>query len=96
MTKKSLLDFFQLFVTNDMLEAITEKAKMFAQQYIDSHESARRSRVQQWVRSAHVHDVAGLKKFLAIVIIMGLISYPSVEDYWVISWPFATPTFSST
>ena len=51
--------------------------------------------MQQWVRSAHVHDVAELKKFLAMVIIMGLISYPSIEDYWVISWPLATPTFSS-
>lgn len=95
MTEKSPLDFFQLFVTDDMLEAITEQTKLFAQQYIDSHELARRSRVQQWVRSAHVHDVAELKKFLAMVIIMGLISYPSIEDYWVTSWPFATPTFSS-
>ena len=81
MTEKSPLDFFQLFVTDEMLEAITEQTKLFAQQYIDSHEFARRSRVQQWVRSAHVHDVAELKKFLAMVIIMGLISYPSIEDY---------------
>ena len=95
MTEKSLQDLFQLFVTDDMLEVITEQTKLFAQQYINSHELAQQSRVQQRVRSAHVHDVAELKKFLAMVMIMGLISYPYIEDYWVTSWPFATPTFSS-
>ena len=39
--------------------------------------------------------MAELKKFLALIIIMGLISYPSIEDYWVTSWPFAISTFSS-
>ena len=88
MTEKFLLDFFQLFVTDDMLEAITEQTKLFAQQYIDSHELAQRSRVQQWVWYAHVHEVVELKKFLAMVITMGLISYPSIEEYRVTSWPF--------
>ena len=58
MTEKSPPDLFQLFVTDDMLEAIIKQTKLFAQQYMDSHELARRSRMQQWVRSAHVHDVA--------------------------------------
>ena len=93
MTNKTPIDFFQLFVTDDMLEAIVEQTNLFAQQYIDSHELSRRSRVQQWAKSPH--DVVELKKFLALIIIMGLISYPSIEDYWVTSWPFATPTFSS-
>ena len=92
MTNKTPIDFFQLFVTDDILEAIVEQTNLFAQQYIDSHELSRRSRVQQWAKSPH--DVVELKKFLALIIIMGLISYPSIEDYWV-SWPFATPTFSS-
>ena len=93
MTNKAPIDFFQLFVTDDMLEAIVEQTNLFAQQYIDSHELSRRSRVQQWAKSPH--DVVELKKFLALIILMGLISYPSIEDYWVTSWPFATSTFSS-
>ena len=86
MTNKYPIDFFQLLITTEMLEAIVEQTNLCAQQFMDSHELTRRSRVQQWPRSPH--DVAELKKFLALVIIMGLVSYPSTEDCWVTSWPF--------
>ena len=93
MTNKSPLDFFQLFITDSILETVVAQTNLFAQQYLDSHELKQRSRVQQWVKSPH--NMAELKKFLALIIIMGLISYPSIEDYWVTSWPFAISTFSS-
>ena len=93
MTNKAPIDFFQLFFTDRILESIVEQTNLFAQQYMEGHELSRRSRVQQWVRS--VHDLAELKRFLALIIIMGLISFPSIEDCWVTSWPFATFTFSS-
>ena len=93
MTNKSPIDFFQLFLTDDILQMVVEQTNLFAEQFIDTHELARRSRVQQWGRSSH--DIDELKRFLALVIIMGLVSYPSIEDSWVTSWPFATATFSS-
>lgn len=93
MTNKSPLDFFQLFITDSILETVVAQTNLFAQQYLDSHELKQRSRVQQWVKSPH--NMAELRKFLALIIIMGLISYPSIEDYWVTSWPFAISTFSS-
>ena len=86
------IDFFQLFVTDAMLEVV-EQTNLFAQQFFDSHDLTQRSRVQQWGRSPH--DLVELKKFLAMTIIMGLINYPCTEDCWVTSWPFATVTFSS-
>ena len=93
MTNKAPIDFFQLFITDTIVESIVEQTNLFAQQYMDSHELSRRSRVQQWGRS--VHNMAELKRFFALVVLMGLINFPSIEDCWVTSWPFATLTFSS-
>jgi len=39
-------------------------------------------------------NVAELK-FLAIVIVMGFVVLPQIEDAWSTKWPFAMPTFSS-
>ena len=93
MTNKAPIDFFQLFFTDIILKSIVDQTNLFAQQYMEGHELSHRSRVQQWVCS--VHDLAELKRFLALIIIMGLISFPSIKDCWVTSWPFATFTFSS-
>ena len=93
MTNKSPIDFLQLLITDEMLEAIVVQTNLFAEQFIDKHELSSRSRVQQCNWSPH--DVAELRKFLALVVIMGLVPYPCIEDSWVTSWPFATTTFSS-
>ena len=93
MTNKAPIAFFQLFFTDSIQKSIVEQTNLFAQQYMEGHELSRHSRVQQWVRS--VHDLAELKRFLALIIIMGLISFPSTEDCWVTLWPFASFTFSS-
>ena len=93
MTNKSPIDFLQLLLTDDLPHTIVEQTNLFADQFIGAHELARRSRVHQWHFSSH--NVEELRKSLAMVIIMGLISYPSIEDPWVTSWPFATTTFSS-
>ena len=66
MANKNPIDFFQLFVTDAMLEVVVEQTNLFAQQFIDSHDLTRRSRVQQWGRSPH--DLVELKKFLAMTI----------------------------
>ena len=44
MTNKAPIDFFQLFVTDSILES----TNLFAQQYMGSHELSRHLRVQQW------------------------------------------------
>ena len=49
MTNKALIDFFQLFVTDSILESIVKQTNLFTQQYMESHELPHRSRVQQWV-----------------------------------------------
>jgi len=93
MSNKSPMEFFQLFITDEMLGLIVEQTNLFAQQYLDSHELPPLSRARQWNKSSHM--VAELKRFRAAVIVMGLIDYPCVEDCWVTSWPYSTTTFRS-
>ena len=92
MTDKSPLDFFKLLVTNDMLDHIVEQTHLYVQQYIDTTTLPPHSRVHGW--NKEVHNRAELKKFLAMIITMGLVNYPHVENYWATYWPYATPTFS--
>ena len=53
-TNKALIDFFQLFFTDKILESIVEQTNLFAHQYTESHKLSHHSRVQQWVRSARL------------------------------------------
>ena len=92
MTDKSPLDFFKLLVNDAMLDHIVEQTNIYAQQYIDTTTLPPHSRVHGWNKEVHNRDE--LKKFLAMIITMGLVNYPHVEDYWATYLPYATPTFS--
>ena len=92
MTGKTPLDFWELLVTREILEGIVEQTNLYAQQFLDTHTLGPRSRVHQWLRSSF--NVLQLMKFLALTLVMGLVSYPRLEDYWTTSWPFASSTFS--
>ena len=92
MTGASPLQFFEQMVTKEMLEKIVEQTNLYAQQYMENTTLPPHSRAHGWSRATF--DVAELKKFLATTITMGLISYPELEDYWSISWPYATSAFS--
>ena len=67
-----------------MLEQIVEQTNLYAQQYMDSTNLPPHSRAHGWSRAKF--DTVELKKFLAMIITMGLISYPELEDYWSTSW----------
>ena len=92
MTGKFPIEFFQLLVTDDMLRSIVHETNRYAKQFISSHDLGPRCRVQQWDHNSHT--LSELKKFLALLIVMGLISLPKIEDHWVTTWPFASSTFS--
>ena len=76
-----------------MLETVVDETKLFSQQYIATHKLGPKSRVHRWNNTPHT--LAELKKFLALIITMGLVDYPRIEDAWVTTWPFASYTFSS-
>ena len=93
MTDKSPIDFFQLLIPDDLLQVVVDETNRFAQQYINATELSRFSRVRLWEKTAHT--LAEMKKFLALVITMGFVVLPQIEDAWSTKWPFAMTTFSS-
>ena len=72
MTNKSPVEFFQLLVTDDILEVIVQQTNLFADQFLQDATLGPRSRVQAWERVTHNSDE--LKTFLGLVIIMGLVN----------------------
>ena len=77
----SPLHFFQMLVTDDMLDNIVEQTNLYASQYTDTNTNTitPRSRAQKWSRQEFNRDE--LKKFLTLVIIMGLVNLPTMEDH---------------
>ena len=70
--------YFSLFVTDEVLSIIVEETNRNAQQYISSHRIRRHSRLSKWKDT----DMKETKKFLGLVIYMGVVKYPSISDYW--------------
>ena len=91
MTDKSPLDFFKMMVTEDMLDHIVEQTNIYAEQYIDTTPLPPHSCIHGW--NKEVHNRAELKKALAMIITMGLVNYPLIENYWATYWPYAAPSF---
>ena len=92
MSNKTPLDFFKLLVTDTVLDGIVEQTNLYAQQFMDATSLPPHSRVHGWSKEAHTRPE--LKKFLAMIVTMGLVNFPHIEDYWATSWPYSTPTFS--
>ena len=95
MTDKSPIDFFHLMVTDNILEHVTEQTKLYADQYLEKRgesELPPKSRLRGWRKK--IHTVAKLIQFISLLIIMGIINYPKIGDYWVTSWPYCNDTFS--
>ena len=87
------LDYLSLLITDDMLQHIVHQTNLNAEQFISSTELAPHSRVRRWAKM--VHDLNELKRFLAIIIVMGLVRYPQIENHWATMWPFTNAHCSS-
>lgn len=74
----SPLECFELFVDNDILEMITLETNRNVEQVVDGQRLSRQSRLLQWTETS----VAEMKKFLGLMIWMGLNKKPSIRDYW--------------
>ena len=87
------IDYFSLFVNESMLQNIVDQTNLNSEQYIASHTLAPHSRIRQWLKQKHT--IGELQKFLALILIMGIVRYPQIESHWSTSWPYATDAFSS-
>ena len=92
MTNKTPLEFFELLVTDDIVDLIVDQTNLYATQFFEKESPPPRSRVNEWKKKPFTS--IELMKFFAMVIVMGVIHYPRLDDYWVTSWPFSSNTFS--
>lgn len=88
---KSPLAYFSRFVTRPMLDQLVDQTKLYSQQYKESNTVTDKSRVARWMKEDPT--VPKLLRFIALVLVMGFIKYPSIESHWNKSWPFTCDTF---
>jgi hypothetical protein len=66
------IDYFDLFMTNDIIQHIVDQTNLYATQQLLSND----------VSSGSPVTVAEMTKFLALIGWMGLVKLPSIKDYW--------------
>jgi hypothetical protein len=94
MTDTTPIEYFDLLMSADIQENIVEQTNMYADQYFEENPNIPpRSRLHNWIKNKF--STVDFYKFLALIIIMGIIHYPKIEDYWAQFWPFSTTTFNS-
>lgn len=84
--------FYQLFVSPELIRHFVVQTNIFTSQFIQSHpQLPPHSRVHRWVDT----NEEEMKKFLGLVFLMGVIHKPQIEMYWSTDVLYATPLFSA-
>ena len=71
-------DVFRLFVTDELIDLIVTETNRFAEQCIQATHVTRRSRLTMWTPT----NADEMRKFLGLLIVMGLVRKPRMELYW--------------
>ena len=84
-------DFFDLYVTDQLLDHIVTETNHYAQQYIAANWTTLKqySRVTDWQDTTRNE----MKTFLGILLLMGVVFKPRVSLYWSTDEIFLTPIF---
>ena len=91
------VDFFLELFPKELIAYIVKETNRYGQQYMDSHAAYLaqhpKARANQFKGKPIV--VQDIKKFLALVIAMGIVNMPDMQQYWSTTWPFTSTNFSS-
>lgn len=74
---KNPIDFYELFINEDIISMMVSETNRYAYQ-CKAKESAPKARIHRWQDT----DIPEMKKFIGILLWMGLCQYPSIESYW--------------
>ena len=92
MSDNTPLEFFILKVTDEMLERSCSKRI-----YMPNNSSAATILLLTpgcMIGKKATYDLSELKKLLALIVVMGFVNNPTLEDYWATYWPYGTLTFA--
>ncbi|XP_061706678.1 piggyBac transposable element-derived protein 4-like [Cydia pomonella] len=71
-------DYYNLFVTKDIIAKMVVETNNYAQKFIAGNQVKPKSRVRAWIPT----DQEEMKKFLGVIMVMGLVKLPHINDYW--------------
>ena len=91
-TKSTPLDFFKLYITDNIIDHLVVQTNLYAQQFIErEHNNLRpNSLVHEWQPT----DRAEISTLLGILILMGIVHKPKLTMYWSTDTLLATPIFN--
>ena len=78
-------------IDKGILQHVVDQTNLSAD--LASHDLAPHSGISCWRKTSH--DITELKRFLVLVLIMGLVHLPQIEHYWYVSWPYCFPVLSN-
>ncbi|KAK8376085.1 hypothetical protein O3P69_008660 [Scylla paramamosain] len=76
--KPEPVHMYELFITDDILDTIVSETNIYAQQKINATPLTRRSRLCAWKPTTRNE----IKKFLGIILYMGINGMPEISSYW--------------
>ena len=71
------IEVFLQFFDDSVLELMVIETNRYAQQHVQSHQLRRTSRMAKWTDTTKE-----MKTFLRLILLTGLIQYPTIENYW--------------
>ena len=91
MASKKPVDFFQLFVSDELINSMVVETNRYAEQEINKQRPLRRSsRLKSWLPI----NREDMRQFLGILFHMGSVKLPSIEHYWSRDSLYSFPVFS--
>ncbi|XP_062570286.1 piggyBac transposable element-derived protein 4-like [Saccostrea cucullata] len=91
-----MIDFFKLIVTEQFLEEVlVQETNKYAADFFNSPQG-RNLKPQSRFRKWSDVDLDNMKRFIAIVIGMGLVQHQDLQDYWSTDEMLRTPFFGNT
>ena len=89
--QQNVLEFLQLYLTEEILELIVIETNRFANQFIlENPDKASNSYLKNWTDLT----VNELQVFIGLVIVMGIVHKPNINSYWSRDELYNTPIFS--
>ena len=86
------MDYYRLFITDGILCNILEETNRYGEQYVQSHQehldSHPRARPHNFLKRQFT--MSELLRLIVLIITMGIVDLPSLQDYWSTSWPFSS------
>ena len=91
MDRRKPIDFFKLFVTDELINTMVLETNKYAKQEINKHRPLKRSsRLKDW-KAINADD---MRNFLGFLPHMGCVKLPSFEHYWAKNELYGFPVFS--